>query len=312
MAESIAENYFKQYTGSDAATVLSSLVDPNTRKFEDNWLDFKSGKVQPQDLEPLWSKAIGAMANAGGGVVIFGIYAAKHGTPPVDAAEKLELVPDINALKSRLVEISHFATDPPLANIRIEAIPIAKGAKDGFVVCLIPEGIQKAYMSLRTKKPFYIRIGDESKEPPLPILRQLFNPSLSTRATMKFTYALQESESRPYGSFYVDFTNIGLTSIERAAFAIETEGVPIGGNLEDVFLNGTKRRLYKIHALLHPSMTDSFFVGFEFPRWQQETFKVIVYQRNQEVKADWFIFEFSEERFVKDGMYNRKQIVLNF
>jgi len=181
MAESIAQNYFEKFTGPDAATVLSGIIHTNPKTFEDNWLDFKSGFTKPEDLESIWSKVLGAMANAGGGVVVWGIGARKHGKPPVDAAHSLELVPDVNYLTSRLIEICHFATDPPLAGIQVRPIPKAKGSNEGFVVCLVPEGRAKPYESLKAEKPFYLRMGDESRKPPLPILRQLFYPKRAIR-----------------------------------------------------------------------------------------------------------------------------------
>lgn len=233
MAESVAQNYFEQFTGADAARVLSGLPDTNPKTFEDNWLDFKSGKTQPDDLAGVWSKALGAMANAGGGVVVWGVIAKKHGTPPVDAAASLAFVPDVNAFASRLIEVARFGTDPPLDGVRVNPIPIGEGV-EGFVVCLIPEGRAKPYQSLKAKKPFYLRMGDESKEPPLAILRQLFNPQRTHRIKVTVspskkqfhgttTIGLQARGREDHTRAIVDVTleNIGSNTVEEMAVKFE-------------------------------------------------------------------------------------------
>jgi hypothetical protein len=92
------------------------------------------------------------MANAGGGVIVWGLIAKKHGDPPVDAVESVELVEDVNVFASKLTEAQHFATDPPLRGVRIETIPMNPKSREGFVVCLVPEGTIKPYQSLKAKK----------------------------------------------------------------------------------------------------------------------------------------------------------------
>lgn len=200
MADSLAQNYFERFTGDDDAAVLSALPSSHPKTFEDNWLDFKSGKTKPEDLEGVWSKALGAMANAGGGVVVWGIIAKKHGKPPVDAAESLALVDDVNAFASRLIEISRFATDPPLGGVQVKPIPKGKGEKEGFVVCLIPEGSVKPYMSLKAKRPFYLRVGDESKGTSVANRQTAILPR-TFQQNRGYGLEISKDISRPYASW---------------------------------------------------------------------------------------------------------------
>jgi hypothetical protein len=50
MADSIAENEFKKYTGADAESLIAALPHTRPRTFESTWLEFKSGFVQDEDF----------------------------------------------------------------------------------------------------------------------------------------------------------------------------------------------------------------------------------------------------------------------
>ncbi len=102
---------------------LSALIASQPPTFETDWLDFKAAaqlQLQDENLKNIWSKALSGFANAGGGVLIFGIDARKDKATGIDCADKLALAPAAFALKSRLLELHSVATDPPIQGVRVE------------------------------------------------------------------------------------------------------------------------------------------------------------------------------------------------
>jgi hypothetical protein len=182
-----AREYFTKFTGPDAPELLQNLVASETKTFEDEQLDFKNGNPREQDIDSIWSKALGAFANSQGGVVIWGIQADRDNERKLDFAHSLAHVPDIYALKDRLTQKYRFLTDPPLARVEIVPIPLKDGAKDGFVVCYVPEGKHKAYKSMKAKYPYYFRIGSDAVEISNEWLRQLFAPQIYHKVSLQIS-----------------------------------------------------------------------------------------------------------------------------
>ncbi len=180
-ANSRARVLFEKFTGSESLKILKSLPGSTPKTFEDEILEFKSGKVEPDDLDAIWSKNLGAFANNEGGVLVWGIQAQRDGKTGIDAAQSVSLVPNVDALKQKLLEKYQFLTDPVLGGTEVISLPLSKTKSEGFVVCFIPEGTQKPYRSLRAKQPYYIRIKDDSVEVPHTLLRQLFSPRYDVR-----------------------------------------------------------------------------------------------------------------------------------
>src|SRR5438477_378739 len=77
-APSRAREYFERFTAANAAEMLQALVRSETKTYEDEQLDFKHGNPREHDVDPIWSKALGAFANSQGGVVVWGIRAERH------------------------------------------------------------------------------------------------------------------------------------------------------------------------------------------------------------------------------------------
>ena len=82
------------------------------KTFENDWLDFKTGKFQDDDVKRIWSKIVGAFANNEGGVIVWGLISKKDNNSGIDAVSSVEYVPDVFALKSELMELRHGAVDP--------------------------------------------------------------------------------------------------------------------------------------------------------------------------------------------------------
>jgi hypothetical protein len=168
---------------ADQLAAVRSLVNAAHPMFETEYLDFKAGCAPPANnpipdanVKKTWSEALAGFANTIGGVLIWGIDARKPAGGDVDAAHEFLLVPDPNALRSRLQELHHQATDPPVPGVELLAIadPVEKG--NGFVVCYIPESDYKPHRAELASKRWMIRVGDSFVDTPVPFLRNLFFP----------------------------------------------------------------------------------------------------------------------------------------
>lgn len=98
---SLALEFFNRIKqASDRFAFLASLVNSSPPTFECDWLDFKIGddpaikdkKRLEEEQKKVWSKALSAMANSGGGVLVWGIKAEKDKATGIDAANALALV----------------------------------------------------------------------------------------------------------------------------------------------------------------------------------------------------------------------------
>lgn len=158
-------------------SVLNGMVKSSPPTFEEEWVDFKGAAIiAPDEIKKIWSKALAGFANTGGGVLIWGIDARKD-QAGVDHALSLSLVPDPDAMKSRLMELHHQSTDPPVLTVEVESYPDPGASGAGFVVCLIPESPFKPHRAEHlTNKPYYIRAGDDFVIPSPALLRHLFYP----------------------------------------------------------------------------------------------------------------------------------------
>jgi hypothetical protein len=180
-----AEEYFKQLkNNSDLPAHLSSLIATQPPTFEESWRDFKGAarlRLDPGDniIKSIWSKALGAMANTEGGVLIWGIRADKadKDQTKVDAAHELSLCPDVNALVSRLKELLPSVTSPPVLDVEI--LPVAVQGCEGFVICHIPRSRFGPHRSDAANKRFFVRFQDHSDDIPVDWLRKMFAPKIT-------------------------------------------------------------------------------------------------------------------------------------
>jgi len=272
-ALSQAQYLFEKYSSTGSAELLQSLPQLAEKTFESDWLDFKSGKADDDDVKRIWSKLIGAFANSEGGVVVWGIIAKKDSKTGIDAVSGVDLVPDVNALKSRLMELRAGASDPPVANIDIQAIPLSSGTSEGFVVCLIPESRMKPHRSEWAERRFYLRMGDSSRECNVAILRQLFYPKRQLRieASIKLIptptdYRLQLSPSAPninhiICAFEIGLRNVGETSIDAVQASIECKGFTLfsssWNNISQRHNVEYLKRVESFGSVIHPTIQHS-------------------------------------------------------
>ena len=144
-------------------------------------------------------------------------------------------MPTPDAMKSRLMELHHQSTDPPVLNVEVESYPDLSASGAGFVVCLIPESPFKPHRAEHlTNKPYYIRAGDDFVPPSPALLRHLFFPHtysqlwIEVAVTVKAEGALDsQGYQAPNGaaiSYDVRIHNLG-TATARDVYVVLQTGI---------------------------------------------------------------------------------------
>jgi len=181
IAASLFDEVFAHPGHADSVAYLRAMVNSNPPTVETEHLDFKSASlngapIPDGDVKKAWSEALAGFATTGGGVLFWGINARKPAGGAVDQATDFKLVIDPNGLKSRLQQLHHQSTDPPVLGVKIEALPDPGANGQGFVVCYIPESDYKPHRSEAANKRWVIRAGDSFVDASPPVLRSLFFP----------------------------------------------------------------------------------------------------------------------------------------
>jgi hypothetical protein len=273
-----SELLFEKYSNTNAVSLLQSLPNLPEKTFENDWLDFKSGKTKDQDLKKIWSKIIGAFANSEGGVIVWGVIAKKDSVTGVDAVSDLELVPDVFALKSRLMELRHEAGDPPVSNIEIKELLIPDSSTEGFVVCHIPESSNKPHRSEFSDRRFYLRMGDSSRECNVSILRQLFYPKRNIRIKARIQVVRMPNGLNmritpgPHNinhiraAFEIGIHNIGETSVEDVQFWVKCQSYKLfkyqWNNYSKEYDVEFLPEVFSFRSTIHPTVSQSIYVIF--------------------------------------------------
>lgn len=276
--ETQSQHLFDKYTNARSVDFIKSLPNLSERTFETDWLDFKSGKSRDEDVKKIWSKAIGAFANSEGGIIVWGVSAKKDTVTGIDAVNGLELVPDVFAFKSHLMELRHEASDPPVSNIEIRELPITSSGKEGFVVCHIPESSNKPHRSEFADRRFYLRMGDSSRECNVSILRQLFYPKKAVRikALIKLVRMPAGLNMRitpgPHNvnhiraAFEIGIHNTGETSVEDIQIHLKCQNYKLFRyywvNSQHDYHVEFLPDIFPFKSTVHPKTSQSLFVLF--------------------------------------------------
>jgi hypothetical protein len=195
-----AEVLFREIeTQTNPAVYIEAMANPsNTPTFESDYLDFKTrpeNDPKNSKLKEIWYTALSGFANSGGGVIIWGIDARKDPTSQIDAACGVKAIYSPFAFKSLLTELLRGATDPPLAEVKIEAWELKPD--EGFVVCLVPSGSFKPYRAeVSGEKQFWMRAADSFYVPSVAVLRSLFYPRLT--AVFKIIAEIEASKNNHF------------------------------------------------------------------------------------------------------------------
>ena len=205
---SLARELFEQiklHPGQpDSVAYVRGMINAAAPTFETEYLEFKGGTAKDGGLLPdgqikrIWSEVLAAFATTSGGVLIWGIDARKDSATGVDCASGLSLVPNVHVLQSRLNELHHQATDPPVGGVEYLSLT-EEGGTQGFLVCLVPESEYKPHRSELNGKRWFMRIGDSFVDVPPTVLRSLFFPQ--RHSYIFFRIARTKSEVVPGGAF---------------------------------------------------------------------------------------------------------------
>ncbi len=145
-----------RFDGLDLAGIRGFVDDHHP---EGVHLDFKTVKgagLKSTDDRKNLAKAISGFANSNGGLVVWGIMAAK-GEGEVDCAQSLCPVPDAALLHSRLNELTSDMVSPLVDGVEHKAIPEADG-KQGYAVTLVPRSESGPHMAYDHR--YYKRSGE--------------------------------------------------------------------------------------------------------------------------------------------------------
>jgi hypothetical protein len=258
---SLAKEFFLKIKNAyDPVAFLKGLVGSQPPTHETEWLDFKcAANVDEKKTKEIWSEALAGFANTQGGVLVWGIDARKDSTTGVDAASNLSLAPNPNALKSRLYQLHAEATDPPVLGVEIEAYAIPNSPSEGFVVCFIPESPFRPHRAEHANKRFLIRVGDDFKNAPVSLLRNLFFP-LSRCILIPAIRACSRLENSQY-LFTGNLKNIGSATALEVYRIVEYE--PVGAathELQNWKSGPTLTPLYgRLTHPLHPGISVPLF-----------------------------------------------------
>jgi hypothetical protein len=169
---------------------LRNLV--TTKRKESDYLEFKgAGKLKDEQAKEGWSQALSGFANIEGGVLVWGIRAARNKATGNDEAESLDLVADVARFAQMLRDVELEAVIDPVPGVQIEVYSDTDAS--GFVVCLIPEGPHKPYRAELHNKQYYQRIGDKFAPISHSLLRSLFYPPA---LEPKFRLTIRQSATR--------------------------------------------------------------------------------------------------------------------
>ncbi len=223
--QSRAEQFYQQIIGNaNPLAYLGGLVDH--RKAEDEFLEFKGGgKIADKDAKQYWSQALSGFANTEGGVLIWGVRAARIQSPTdpsrtVDAASELDLVRNSATFLQMLKDVRLEATVNPVQGVEYMAYDGGEGTGAGFVVCLIREGHNKPYRAaLDPAKQYYQRIGDSFAVIPHAMLRSLFFPDRSPALAVDAMVEHVEKTAK----FSLSLINIG-NATAKELYVVNSEG----------------------------------------------------------------------------------------
>lgn len=245
---SVARDTFEKITGGDAVAYLRAMIGSDPPTMESEHIDFKGGTdrgvpLNEKKIFDIWSEAVAGFATTGGGVLVLGLDARKEGDPAVDQVVGENLFADTTRVKSRLMEVLHQATDPPVRGVVVEAFPTPEDPTKGFLVCLIPESDFKPHRAEMHGKRWMMRIGGSFVDVPPAVLRSLFFPRRQSYIWMEITPHLESAEGVREGhnriSFRISLMNEGpATATQVNLVTLSRLGRQHGESLGDFWIRG--------------------------------------------------------------------------
>lgn len=325
---SLARDWFQGFLhSSDKVAFLRGLVNSNPLTFETEWLEFKPyPHANPDEtIKEIWSKNLSAFGNTAGGVLIWGIGARK--VRKVDAARSIQFVPNPDELRTRLYELHHQATDPPLPGIDVQAVSdFAEGGK-GFIVCFIPQGEFVPYRAEYSGSQYYVRVGDDSIVPNRVVLRRMFYPQSLAKLRMMVSLRLTRKTSGSANITEMDYSivlvndgfasahDVYVVAVDNVDYPVTGRGLIHSENWASASLSPNKS-MFHARIPIHPGFSTQvaashkwdarpqYVVGNTvYPDFRPLWMKFYVYSRDTEYQA--FRVDFVKEDLLQSNVVER-------
>ena len=264
----------------NAFSFLVGLANPAANTSENEWRDFKtagwigSRPDSDKEVRRIWSENLGAFANSGGGVVVWGIKADNK------IATAISLANDAPTLAARLEEVANDAVDPPIMGVAVRAILKSKGEREGFVVCYVPESQFTPHRSVwANQASFYIRFQDGNQPCPTATLRRMFYPHSSAFVVPLLKVKLFEIQSgRVALEAGISVANKGTASAHQCYIELSADfGGPIRCSHAREYWEqpDMNKRAYQCRVAIHPGLTLPFLRNIcpdqPFEDWPERT-----------------------------------------
>jgi hypothetical protein len=288
----------------------------------------------------MWVEALAGFANNQGGVLVWGIEARKDPATNVDVASAVKPVDNPLSVKSRLIELQRAGTDPPLANVEIEAYELASAPGTGFVVCFVPEGPFKPYRTEEGRSSqYHLRAGDSFFVMSRSILASMFYPRLQARFRVKsaLTWRLLDRVARQMAGqneeiaaleCKTELSNEGTATARNLIVLVRPE---IEGNFSDILYGSDfcsmrqrkeRGREFEFARPVHPSEAVGLFqanwtVGalssarsnnMLVPAYKAPAFTVSIYCDNQDKQEVRIEFDTEEMWAHREGCYREATV----
>jgi hypothetical protein len=314
---SIARDFYDSIRAAeDPFALFQTWINASPPVTETEWREFKSGPMLDDKRKEIWSKALAGFANTQGGVLVWGIECKKIGAPAVDQVSGFSLVDSPHTIASRLMELHHQASEPPVLGVEVIALPSPSNPKMGIVVCFIPESPSRPHRAEYSKKQYYIRAGDDFVVPSVSLLRCLFVPTANSPITPIIESHLVDTPSFGGVMTRIHFNcyarNTGLVSSDGALLTLQGEypgdfNTPQGWRKHDTAMSPIS---FESPRSIFPGETMQVFsyvypvpirrpgnANFEFPREFGQSFRLRVFAHNQNPTRG--SVEFNEDDIVR-------------
>jgi hypothetical protein len=289
---SIAKDFFRGITRDpDPVAAIKRLVGATPPEFETEWRDFKgAAQITDQDIMKTWSEALAGFANTQGGVLIWGIDARPDPATKIDAVCGLSLVANPSSFKSRLYQLHHQATEPPVLEVEIEAYSVGGSSDEGFVVCFIPESPFRPHRAEHAKRQYFIRAGDDFVVPSVSLLRNLFFPQ--SRCLLVPTLKARCVVNNSITEYHIDGFLKNTGSATAFDTFVITDSNPKGASYEPVDWQTGPLTPCNAHAKkpIHPGVKTHFYAtGYSQHSLASEpTFRIQIFAQDAE-PTEWLI-----------------------
>jgi hypothetical protein len=259
------EERFLTLTGADIETFVADSQEEHLH------LEFKTTPEpafkKPDEKQKL-SKAVSALANSDGGLIVWGVFAKRIDQDGLDCAKEVRPIQDIESFVARLSALEGDVTSPIIDGIKSRGIALPAGGH--AAVTLVPRSDGGPYQAKLGENRYYKRSGDRSLQMEHFEIEDMFGrrkrPILEiiTRATRSGSGGEGKGAYRNV-RFHVEIRNAGRGAARDIYLALEPpEGIqivaPAGQNvgfreIRPAFQEGERHFTSASDFVLHPGLT---------------------------------------------------------